>query len=188
MKPSIDERLSQKCTCSVEMLKRPLLQAADFSVGPLASVLPHICNTTVVGTWSWSTSPSFPAWGWRQLFSGMGGRRRKQPRMLERKQQLETITNHSSPEQLQCAFCPGSPPWKCLSWNCYLRRDRRKSFNARGMTESQLADWNSAIICIFIWCCRGRGTFSMDFKTNHTDAPYTNKMLIYLLYIKSGAS
>lgn len=41
-------------------------------VGPLASVLPHICNTTVVGTWSWSTRSSFPAWGWRQLFVGWG--------------------------------------------------------------------------------------------------------------------
>lgn len=34
--------------------------------------LPHICNTTVVGTQSWSTSPSSPRVGWRQLFSGIG--------------------------------------------------------------------------------------------------------------------
>lgn len=120
-------------------------------VGPLALCPPSLSVTPLCSEPEADQPAHRSAPGGGVNYSRDGGKTKKTTKNAGKEndswKQLEIIPH--SAEQLQWAFCPGSPPWKCLLWNRYLCRDRREQFHACGTT---LAASNSAVICIFIWC------------------------------------
>lgn len=124
--------------------------------------LPYIWNTTVVGTQSWSSSPSSPRVGWRQLFSGIGE---------EEESNQECWNENDSWEQLE--IVPNQNNYSALFVMDLLHENasnetgisaeaEESRFQLTRTAEADLQCGNlslQAITCVFIWWCSERERF-----------------------------